>query len=69
MRIVSVLLMWALLLLAAPLAGAAEPQPEAGVSWESLSPQQRQLLGNFESKWAQLPPQRQSKLARGRQRT
>ena len=68
MKVVTVLCIYGLLLLAAPLAGAAEPQSAPAVSWSSLSAEQRQVLADFESRWAQLPPQRQRSLARGSQR-
>ena len=68
MKVLSVLCICGLLLLAAPLAGAAEPQSAPAVSWNSLSAEQRQLLADFESRWSQLPPQRQRSLARGSQR-
>jgi hypothetical protein len=50
----------------APPPAAAEPAtPRA---WQSLSPQQQQLLQNFQGRWDSLPPDKQQALARGSQR-
>ena len=61
------LMLSALLLATAPSARAAQTGG-AGVSWQELSPEQQQLLANFESRWADLPLARQQSLAKGSQR-
>jgi len=65
-------LLFVVLLSGAPLLAAediSEPpaasMPSAGVPWSSLDSGQRQLLAQFESRWSELPPQRQFALSRG----
>jgi Protein of unknown function (DUF3106) len=74
---VRALMLCALLLGAAAPSLAQEtpgPAAEAGEapatprSWQSLSPQQQQLLHNFQGKWDSLPPEKQQALSRGSQR-
>jgi hypothetical protein len=45
--------------------GAAAAAPQ---SWQSLSPQQQQVLKGFQGKWDSLPPEKQQSLAKGSQR-
>jgi hypothetical protein len=56
----------------APSAGPPAEPPVAEASgpraWQSLSPQQQQLLHGFQDKWNSLPPERQQSLAKGSQR-
>lgn len=54
-----------LVLLAAALfsLGAISPAAAAGLSWDSLTPQQQQVLKPMQDDWAQLPPERQEKMA------
>ena len=66
------MLLFMLLLSGAPVlaaddtaAAATAAAPSAGVPWSSLDSQQRQLLAQFESRWGDLPPQRQFALSRG----
>lgn len=47
--------------------GAAAPAA-APRAWQSLSPQQQQLLQSFQGKWDSLPSDKQQALARGSQR-
>lgn len=47
---------------------AAPGQPAAPQSWQSLSPQQQQLLHKYQDNWNSLPPGRQQALATGSQR-
>jgi hypothetical protein len=49
--------------LAAPAGEPATPR-----AWQSLSPQQQQLLQNFHDRWDSLPAEKQQSLARGSQR-
>ena len=42
--------------------------PAAPQSWQSLSPQQQQVLKGFQGKWDSLPPEKQQSLAKGSQR-
>ena len=49
---------------------AQEPEPPAESapaprSWQSLSPQQREVLQNFQGRWDSLPADKQQALARG----
>ena len=60
-RVAAAFVLGAALSLAMP----AAAQPEQGVPWSSLSPQQQQLLRPFADRWNQLPPQRQGRLAQG----
>ena len=39
-----------------------------GVSWESLSEGQREVLGQFADTWDRFPEERQARLARGAER-
>jgi Protein of unknown function (DUF3106) len=58
-----------LMLLTAVPAFAQEPGEPAGPrSWQSLSPQQQQLLHNFQGNWDSLPAEKQQSLARGSDR-
>ncbi len=54
----------------APPVAAPTPAGESAAprSWPSLSPQQQQLLQNFQGRWDSLPPEKQQALARGSQR-
>ena len=54
----------------APPVAAPAPagEPAAPRSWQSLSPQQQQLLQNFQGRWDSLAPDKQQALARGSQR-
>jgi hypothetical protein len=52
----------------APPAASAPPSAAAPRAWESLSPQQRQVLQGYQGQWNSLPPERQQALARGSQR-
>ncbi len=49
---------------AAPAPGAAA----APRAWQTLSPQQQQVLQGFQGKWDTLPPEKQQALAKGSQR-
>jgi hypothetical protein len=49
----------------APVPAAA---PAAPMAWSSMSPQQQQLLHNYQGTWESLPPERQQALANGSQR-
>src|SRR5258708_726872 len=53
----------------APAAPAPATAPPATPrDWESLSPEQRQVLQGYQGKWNSLPPERQQALAKGSQR-
>ncbi len=64
------LLLVALLLLAGAPVRAQEPpaEPATPRSWQSLSPQQQQLLHNFQGNWDSLPADKQQALTRGSDR-
>ena len=42
-----------------------DPEPKA---WSSLSPEQQQVLQNYQGKWSSLPAERQQALAKGSER-
>jgi ABC-type transporter MlaC component len=63
------LLLAVLMLLAGVPAFAQESaEPAAPRSWQSLSPQQQQLLHNFQGNWDSLPAEKQQALTRGSDR-
>src|SRR5271168_1221448 len=67
--IVRALLLTLLVLVAAVPAFAQESvEPASPRSWQSLSPQQQQLLHNFQGNWDSLPADKQQSLARGSDR-
>ena len=52
-------------LAAGVLAQTPVAEESAGVTWNELSPQQQQVLKNFQQQWATLPPERQRRLSQG----
>src|ERR1700722_4101176 len=56
------------LLTAAPAFAQESGEPAAPRSWQSLSPQQQQLLHGFQGNWDSLPAEKQQSLARGSDR-
>jgi hypothetical protein len=46
----------------------ASDNAQPGVAWTDLNPEQQKLLANQQATWAQLPPGRQTSLARGAKR-
>ena len=66
--VVRALLLALLVLVAAVPAFAQEPGGPAPRSWQSLSPQQQQLLHGFQGNWDSLPPEKQQALTRGSDR-
>ena len=66
MRLTAALLTLCMWLAASGAQAAEQPRaagPAAGMPWAQLSEDQRTLLSDLQSRWGQLPPERQSRLA------